>query len=207
MRRPLSAAALTSVVVAFSIGLSATAAQAATKTWTVTPGGAITGTAGTTTLQDNTANQTVTCTSSTATGSLKSGTDLKGKGIGTVTSLGFNSCSVDGVTLTVSTGTVAFPLNAKSFASGLTKGSVSGIHFSVSSSVCSFVVDGSSATADNGTLITRYRNSNHILRVIPQGSTLHIYDVSGCFGIINNGDAVSVSASYKVSPKEKITSP
>jgi hypothetical protein len=208
MRRSLSVATLGSIAVALTIGLSATASQAATAmTWTVTPGGAITGSAGTTTLKDTTASLTVTCTSSTATGMLKPGTGLKGAGIGTVTSLAFNSCSVDGITLSISTGTVAYPLNAKSFSAGVAGGSVTKIHFSVSSSVCSFTVDGTSGTADNGSVRTRYANSSQVLRIIPKHSTLHIYNVSGCFGLVNNGDAATVSTSYKVTPGQTITSP
>jgi len=208
MRRSLSAAALGSMAVALTIGLSATASQAATAmTWTVTPGGAITGSAGTTILKDTTAGLTVTCTSSSATGTLKSGTGLKGAGIGTVTSLAFNSCTVDGISLSISTGTVAYPLNAKSFTAGVTGGTVTGIHFTVSSSVCGFTVDGTSATANNGSVRTRYTNSSHVLKIIPKHSTLHIYNVSGCFGLVSNGDAASVSTSYTVTPAQTITSP
>jgi hypothetical protein len=205
MRRPLGATALTSLVAALSLGFSATAAQAATLTWTVAPGGAITGTAGTTTLKDNTAGLTVTCTSSGMTGSLKSGSGLKGAGIGSVTSIAFNNCSVDGVTLSVSTGTVAFPLNLKSYKSGVSSGKIAHIHFAVTSSVCSFVVDGTSATADNGAVRVKYGNKAHTLKVLPSGSTLHIYDVSGCFSLISNDDAASVSGAFVVSPAQKIT--
>jgi hypothetical protein len=205
MRRPLGAAAFTTLVAALSLGLSATAVQAATITWTVSPGGAITGSAGTTTLTDKTAGLTVTCTSSSTTGTLKSGSGLNGTGIGSVTSITFNDCSVDGITLTVATGTVSFPLNLKSYKSGVSSGKITHIHFAVSSSVCSFDVNGTSATANNGTVRVKYGNKAHTLKVLPTGGTLHIYDVSGCLGLINNGDAGQVSSAYTVSPAQKIT--
>lgn len=208
MRRSLGAAAFTSVVAALSLGLSATAAQAATITWTVTPGGAIAGSAGTTTLTDSTSGLKVICTSSSLAGSLKSGSGLKGKGIGRVTSIAFNNCTVDSLTLSVSTGTVAFPLNAKSYVSTsrVVRGSISGIHFAVSSSVCGFTVDGTSGTADNGTVKVSYANSSHALKILPKKSTLHIYNVTGCLGAVSSGDAVSISASYKITPAQTITS-
>jgi hypothetical protein len=205
MRRPLGAAALTSLVAALSLGFSATAVQAATLTWTVTPGGAITGAAGTTTLKDNTAGLTVTCTSSSTTGTLKSGSGLSGTGIGSVTSLTFNNCSVDGITLTVATGTVSYPLNLKSYKSGTSSGKIAKIHFSVTSSVCSFDINGTSATANNGSVRVKYGNKAHTLKVLPSGSTLHIYNVSGCLGLINNGDSGSVSGAFVISPAQKIT--
>jgi hypothetical protein len=36
---------------------------------------------------------------------------------------------------------------------------------------------------------------------------LHAYSVSGSAGLITNGDPVSLSACYTISPAQKITSP
>jgi hypothetical protein len=77
------------------IGLAAAPALAAV-TWTVKPGGAGTGTAGTTVVSDATAGQSVSCTSSVAKGTLKKGSGLAGAGIGTLTSLAFKGCNVSG---------------------------------------------------------------------------------------------------------------
>lgn len=86
---------------ALLIGVSAGPALAAV-TWTVTPGGSFTATAGTTTLTDTKTGNSLSCTSSNATGSLKSGSGLSGSHIGSVASISFNSCTGPlGITFTV----------------------------------------------------------------------------------------------------------
>src|SRR5713226_1328392 len=80
-------ALIMSAATASVIGLAAAPAFATAATWTVKPGGATTGSAGTTTVTDVTAGQSVTCTSSTAKGSFKKGSGLSGTGVGTLTSL------------------------------------------------------------------------------------------------------------------------
>lgn len=194
---------------ALTIGLGATSAWAASAaTWTVSPGGAITGKAGTTTLTDTTSNISLSCTSSKLTGSLKSGKGLPGKGLGTVTSVAFSKCTVLSMTISLSSGKVAWKLNASSYnsATGTTSGTISGMHLAVKSSLCSAVVDGTSATAHDGMVSVSYSNKTHVLKILPKGN-LHVYKVSGCGGAISNGDAGTVTGSYKVSPLQKITSP
>jgi hypothetical protein len=207
MRKPVGAL-LTVMSAAAVIGLGASTAMATTaaKTWTVSPGGAISGKAGTTTLKDTTKDVTLSCTSSTLTGTLKSGSGLSGTGLGSVTGVDFNNCSVDGETLSISSGTVAWSLNAASETkAGVVSGTISGIHISVSSSVCSLVIDGTSGTADNGTVKVTYTNSTHKLKILPTGGNLHVYDVDGCLGLVSDGDAGSISSSYTISPAQTIT--
>jgi len=43
--------------------------------------------------------------------------------------------------------------------------------------------------------------------VLAKGGNLHIYEVSGCFGLINSGDGSTYSAVNAVSPAQTITSP
>jgi hypothetical protein len=206
MRKPLSAALMTLAAAGLAIGLSTTSAFATTAaTWSVSPGGSTSGKAGTTTVKDTTSGLTVTCTSSTFTGSLKSGTGLAGAGIGTVTSLDFNNCSVDGETLSLSSGTVAWAVNAVSYKKGVTSGTVTGIHFSISSSICSAVIDGTSGSADNGMVKISYTNKTGVFKILAAGDDLHVYDVSGCLGLISDGDSGTISGSYKVTPKQTIT--
>ena len=209
MGKRIATALLSAGAVALTIGLSAPAAlAAAAATWTVSPGGAITGKAGTTTLTDTTSSISLSCTSSKLAGSLKSGKGLPGKGLGTVTSVAFNKCTVLSVTISLSSGKVAWKLNASSYnaRTGTTSGTISGMHLAVKSSVCSAVVDGTSATAHNGMVNISYSNKTHVLKILPKGN-LHVYKVSGCGGAISNGDAGTVTSSYKVSPLQKITSP
>jgi hypothetical protein len=209
MGRRVAATLFSAGAAALTIGLSATSAlAAAATTWTVSPGGAITGKAGTTALTDTTSKVSLSCTSSKLAGSLKSGKGLAGKGLGTVTSVAFNNCTVLTVTISLSSGKVAWKLNASSYnsATGTTSGTITGIHLAVKSSVCSAVVDGTAATARNGKVNVSYSNKTHVLKILPKGN-LHVYNVNGCGGLISNGDAGTITGSYKVSPLQKITSP
>jgi hypothetical protein len=208
MRKPISAALLTLSAGALALGLSATSAFAATAaTFNVSPGGSISGAAGTTTITDTTSGLAINCTTSTLTGSLKSGTKLKGAGIGTVTDVSFNNCTVDGFTLSISSGTVAWPLNAVSYnaKTGVTSGTITKIHISISSSECSLVIDGTSGTANDGKVKITYTNSTHKLAILNTGSVLHAYDVSGCLGAVSDGDTGTIKSSYTVTPAQTIT--
>jgi hypothetical protein len=209
MRKPVSAVLLTLTSAALAFGLTATSTFAATTraTWTVKPGGATTGTAGTTKVTDKTSGLTVTCTSSTFTGSFKSGSGLSGTGLGTITALNFTNCTVDGITLSLSSGPVTYSINGASYASGVAHGTISKIHFAISSSECSAVIDGTSGTAHNGKVKFTYTNKTGVLKIITTGSTLHVYNVNGCLGAISNGDAGNITGSYKSSPAQTITSP
>jgi hypothetical protein len=208
MRKRVGATLFTAGAAALAIGLGATTSFAATAiTWSVSPGGSISGSAGTTVLKDTTSGTTVTCSTSTMTGSLKSGKGLAGKGLGTVTSVAFNNCTVLGQTVSLASGTVAWKLNAASYTSGVTHGTISGIHLAISSSVCSAIIDGTGATAHNGKVKITYTNSTHKLKILAAGDNLHVYNVNGCLGVIANGDSGSITGSYAVSPAQKITSP
>lgn len=205
MRKPISAALLTLSAAAVALGLSTTSAFAATTTWSVSPGGSISGSAGTTTLTDTTSGLAITCKTSTLTGSLKSGTGLKGAGLGTVTNVAFNNCSVDGFTLSITSGAVKWPLNAVKYASGVTHGTITDIHVTVSSSACSLVIDGTSGTANDGKVAITYTNKTHKLAILPTGGNLKVYNVSGCLGAVSNGDSGTIKSSYGVTPAQTIT--
>lgn len=203
MRKPLSAALLTLASAGLAVGLSATSALAAT-TWSVSPGSTTSGKAGTTLVTDTTTGVTVTCASSTLAGTLKKGTGLAGAGIGKVTSLDFTKCTVDGFTLNLASGTVAWKLNATSYKSGVTSGTITGIHFAISSSACSAVIDGTGAAAHNGKVKITYTNGTGKLKVLAAGDNLHVYKVNGCLGAISDGDAGTISGTYTLTPKQTI---
>jgi hypothetical protein len=201
-----------SAALAGVLALSASSAIAATHTgvaatWTVKPGGAITAKAGKTTLTDKNTGSILTCTSSSGKGTVKKGSGLSGTGIGSITSLGFSNCTGP-LSLTFTVKTTHFPwhLNAKSFAGGITTGTITGIHATLSGPGCSATVDGTSATANNGSVTAKYSNSTGKLSTTGAGN-LHVYNVSGCAGLINNNDSTSFVGSYAVSPKQTITSP
>ncbi len=205
-------ALVTGVALAGMLALSASAAGAATNarvaaTWTVKPGGAITAKAGVTTLKDSSTGSTLTCKTSSGKGTVKKGSGLSGTNIGSITALSFNTCTGPlGLTFTVKTTHFPWHLNAKSFKSGVTTGSITGIHATLTGPSCSAVVDGTGATANNGMVTATYTNSTGKLATTGAGN-LHIYKVVGCAGLINSGDGTSFKGSYTVTPKQTITSP
>jgi hypothetical protein len=149
----------------------------------------------------------VTCTSSTAKGSFKTGSGLSGSGIGTITSLTVSGCSVLGMSISV-TITGKMPVNALSYNS--TKKTVSmsltKIHGSLSASGCSATIDGTGAAAHNGMVKAKYTDGTGKLKVLATGGNLHLYNVN-CFGVINTGDSVNFTTTYTLTPKQVITSP
>lgn len=202
-RRVLFTGAATAVAVGASVGV----ALAVAITFTISPGGAITAKAGKTTLTDTNTGSVLTCATSSSKGTLKKGSGVSGTNLGSITSLGFSNCTGP-LSLTFTVKTTHFPwhLNAKSFASGVTTGTISGIHATLSGPGCSATVDGTGATANNGTVTAKYSNGTGKLSTTGAGN-LHVYNVSGCAGLINSGDITSFVGSYAVSPKQTITSP
>ena len=81
-----------------------------------------------------------------------------------------------------------------------------GIHgkLSITSPVtCSAVINGTSATANNGTVKATFSNKTNTLKVLTTGSNLHLYNDT-C-PVTANSDAVNFTGSYKFSPKQTIT--
>ena len=199
--------------VALMIGASVAPALAATPTWTVKAGGNISAKSGTTVLTDTKTHTVLKCASSSTKATLKKGKKLSGAGIGSITSLSFTKCTGPfGLTFTVKSSASTkkpWKLNAVSYnkKTGVTSGTITGIHATLSGTGCSAVVDGSSAAKDNGSVKVTYTNKTHKLAVQAAGGTLHIYDVKGCLGLIGNGQASTFTGTYVVSPGQTITSP
>ena len=59
----------------------------------------------------------------------------------------------------------------------------------------------------NGKVKVTYTNSTGKLALLGPGGTLHAWAVSGCLGLINDGDPAQASGSLTVSPTQTITSP
>lgn len=207
MRRRLTIA-VGSAAAALALGISTTAAMATTaKTWTIKPGGKVTGTSSNTILKDTKTGTTLKCTSSKTTATLK-----KGKGqtnpLGKISSVTFSGCTgPGGIPITAKTSaSKAHPwnLNGTSYSGGVTHGSITGIKATISGTGCSASVAGTKASA-NGMVTGTYTNSTGILKV--SGGNLHIWNVKGCFSLIKSGDPSTFTGSYKISPKQTITSP
>ncbi|ROO86781.1 hypothetical protein EDD29_4361 [Actinocorallia herbida] len=193
------------VAAAAAAGVVCVGAPAFAATWTVTPGGAVTATAGTTTLKDVTSGATLTCTSSTTDATVQSGTGLSGTAIATITNVNFTSCKGPlGIKFNVVNNGVSYQLNAVSYASGVTTGTLDNVTATMSGLLCSASVGGTTATTP-GSVNGTYTNSTGVLAV--SGGNLHVWNVSGCFGLLHNGDAVTYTANYTLAPTLTITSP
>lgn len=209
---------LTSVALAVTLALAAgpalaaaPASAAAPKKWTISHGGAVTLAAKGFTLKDATAGFSLPCKASVAKAKLKAGKGLSGTAAGTVTAASTSGCSTDGFTIKIAAGHLPWHLNLVSYnaAKGVTGAVLTGMHLSLSVPAvgCTAVADGTAGNADNGSLAVTYTNKTHQLTTLKTGGKLHLYDVHGCLGLINNGDTVTISATYAVSPAQKITSP
>ena len=81
-------------------------AQAAT-TFTVSPGGAWSGTGSAASIRDAVSNQVTQCSGLAVAGSFKSGKGLSGTNIGALTSIALTGCAVHGVAVTITVHTSA----------------------------------------------------------------------------------------------------
>jgi hypothetical protein len=198
--------ALAASAAALTLGLGTTAAMAAPTTgWTVSPGGAATG-KGPAQVKDVTTGTVAKCTALTMKVTLKK-TATSGAKLGTITAGTFTGCTIGPIAVTVVASAFPWYLNATSYASGVTKGNITGIHLVATATDCSATLDGTSGTADNGKVLATYTNSTHKLALLATGGNLHDWDVSGCLGLENNGDPQDASGTLTVTPAQTITGP
>jgi hypothetical protein len=214
LKRPASIV-LTIAAVAAAAGLLAPAASAAPKkTWTITKGGAVTSATKSFAIADLTRKPSVSlpCKASTAKARLKSGKGLSGVGAGTITATSASGCAVAGFAITIKAGHLPWHLNLVSYNGrlGVTTGTLTGIHinFAVPAIGCTAIVDGTKATANNGSVVVTYTNKTAKLAILKAGTKLHLFNVAkACAGVVKNGDLIAIVATYSVTPKQKITSP
>jgi hypothetical protein len=189
-------------------------------TWTVDPGGAVTGTGDKTTLTDTKTKTDLTCKASAAMATLKKGAGQDGSGLGKITSLTFGTCTGPlNLTFEVKTNAsdaTPWLLNAKDYDAdtGVTTGTITGIHATLTGEDCAATVDGTDATKNNGEVEFTYSNKNaHLVIlpkapgvILPKGPGLKIYNVTGCLGLIHSGDRAVFDGIYSIKPAQKITS-
>ena len=191
---------------------AATAPAAATaKTWTVRPGGEIAAMSGKIILTDTPTGAMVSCGSSRMSGSLKPGSGLPGSGIGSFTTAVYSQCNGGPFGATVTARGLPWRLNLTSYdqRAGVARGTIS--HFKIGVVIvfaqCAAVIDGTSSTTPDGTVPVSYASKTGILKVLRTGGNLHWYHANGCAGIVNSGDAATLSTSYTISPRQVVTSP
>jgi hypothetical protein len=203
--RILVPAAAAAMAVAF--GASSAMATAATLTVKVTNGGSYTASSSKTVLTDN--GVSVTCTGSKTSGSIPTKTYTAKTSpvkVGTAAKLSFTGCTgpLGAVTVVVHSLPYSVSVDSKTNSAGQTDGIVGGVNTSVSMTGCSFNVTGSTPGF--------YTNSSHVLALTPtlpitplNTAQLTVSNVSGCAGLVNNGDHPTYTGSYKVSKAIKIT--
>jgi hypothetical protein len=210
MRTRLASLLLAAGTAALAIALSTPASSAIAATgWNVTPGGPFTGKqSGKVTIIDTVTKRTIVCATAAAAGRFKPGTGLPGTGIGTLRSLSLTDCATGrGLAFTVTASALPWSLNADKYiqAKTTTYGTLTGMHFALAATGCSATIDGTSATSDNGSVVIHIHNKPSKLKLEAAGGALHVYVGSGCTGVFRNGDAVSVSTAYLISPAQKVT--
>jgi hypothetical protein len=199
--------AIAAIVLAAVLG--ATSALAAT-TWTVRPGGSISLKSGMLVLTDTKTHSNIVCASSRFSGKLKTGSGLSGTRIGSITAGSFTTCNNSlGPTFILTLTDLPWQVNFASYnaTKGMVTGSFRHIQIKLAGPSCAAVIDGTSSTASDGIVEFTYTNSSAVLKPLATGGNLHFYNVSGCFGLFINGDPVTLSATFTVSPKQAITSP
>lgn len=211
MRTRLGAFLLAAGTAVLTIAFSAASSASTAAGWSVSPGGSFTGKqSGKVMVTDTVTTKSVVCATTAAAGRFKSGTGLPGAGIGSLRSLSLTGCAtVSGRAFTVSAGALPWSLNAVKYipAKATTYGTLTGIHLALAATGCKATIDGTGATSDNGSVVIHIHNSPSKLKLEAAGGTLHVYVASGCTGLFKNGDAVTLSSAYLLSPAQTITGP
>jgi len=174
--------------------------------WTITPGGAVTGSASNPTLKDTKTGTVLTCTTSTTAATLKKGSGQTNP-IGSIKSIAFKTCTGPlGLSFTVKVSKLPYKLKGLSYnaSTGVSKVTITGVFATISGSGCTAKVAGTSATT-GGQASGTYTNSTGILTSSDPVNTLHIWNVSGCFGLIASGDPAEFTVGYAIGPKQTIT--
>ena len=209
MRTRLSSLLLAAGTAALAIALSTPSSSAVTVPgWSVSPGGSFTGKqSGKVTITDTVTKHSIVCATAAAAGRFRSGTGLPGAGIGTLRSLSLTDCATGrGLAFTVTAGALPWSLNADKYipAKTTTYGTLTKMHLTLAATGCSATIDGTSATSDNGSVVIHIHNNPSKLKLEAADGTLHVYVGSGCT-MFRNGDAVTLSSAYLLSPTQKVT--
>jgi hypothetical protein len=178
---------------------SAPAVQPKPGTWSVTPINTDLGdgSVGPAVLTDTTTGGKIKCAGGDGDIDVKGGMGLTG----TLAEVAFQigRCTLsDGTAVTVTANAGPWAMIGTSFYFrpnlGVTTGEWTGVDLSFSGTSCSGSLDGTAAGADDGVLQYQHYNNPGFLILRKLGSNLNAYDVSGCAGLFNSGDPVSVVA-------------
>jgi hypothetical protein len=188
------------------IGLTAGPALAAA-IWTIKPGGAVTFGLATAIIKDTTTANRITCSRGNLTGTLKPGSGLTGASAGSITGGALSNCFGPGpLDWKITLPGLPWHINLLSYdrSTELVHGTISHMRISAAGSACAFVIDGTKGGASDGKVRFTYSDRTH--QVKTSGGNLHIFNVTGCGGLVANGDPASLTASFTLAPAQSITS-
>lgn len=167
-----------------ALGMTVSSASAGVQApWTVTPSGPYSATASSPTLSVPLA--TLICTSSTATGSLTSGTAPV---IGTIGTITFTGCNLAGLSFTVTMNVTPWTINGLSKSGDIVTGNVSNVSAKISGIGCTATFA--------GTVNGSYNNTTWILGLNGTGTLKAT--AANCLGLINVNDAAAFTGNYLV---------
>lgn len=209
MRPRIGGLALAGAAVLAMAPGAVSAATATATTWTVRPGGAITAKAGKNLVKDATTGSVLTCQSAHMSGTLQAGSGLHGAAIGSISTATYNCVMPIGPPFTVTARGLPWHLNLASYdaATGVSRGTISHLELVLTGPGCRAVANGTGGGTADGVAAVSYANSTARLTFHPAGGNLHWYHVTGCAGLLGDGDRATLSAAYAVSPAQTITSP
>jgi hypothetical protein len=209
MRARIGGLALAGVAAMAMSPAAVPSAAATATTWTVRPSGAITATAGKTTLKDTTTDLIENCKSSRMSGTLKGGSGLHGTGIGSISTAAYNCPSPIVPPFRLTARGLPWHLNLVSYdaGTGVSRGTISHLELALTGPGCSAVVNGTSGATADGVVAVSYAGKTGKLTIHAAGGNLHWYHVSGCAGLVGDGHPATLSAAHALSPRQMITSP
>jgi hypothetical protein len=207
MRKPNRALLISAGVTALALGLTVTAARAASAgpspaasvtRWSVSSGVQFDEpeNVGPTVLTDRSTGGKISCASVVSGMRHSSGMGLTGTLVSFI-DMSIAECKLpDGTSVTVTPVKLPWTLTGGRFDPsrnlGVTTGRVHHVSLSFTSSSCSGVLDGTAAGANDGAVTYQFYNNPHWFIDRTWGDTLHAYNINGCSGIFSNGDRVSM---------------
>lgn len=215
MRKIIRTALTAGAVAATAAALTAAPASAAPATWTVTPGGNISGVNTQPLRALNTSKGVAAvCPVSTATGTLQSGSGLSGTGIASLTGVNASGCvTTGGLATTITATNLPWQFNAASYnaGTGVTTGTLTGVKATaVIGNPAQCTVTVGAAGGGGGTIAGTYTNSTDRLSV--SGSNLVVLTATGagCGSLASPGDSITLGGQYGLAganANQTITSP
>jgi hypothetical protein len=210
MKKHVGRTLLAAAAAVVALMLGAAAALAATLTVAVggaNSNGAVSATSGTVTLKDTRNGDTVTCTSSTVSGTVK---DEKTTGtapvkVGTIGKTTFKSCTwIAGETLAITQKGTWNLVVTQATKGGVTAGGVTNVSFTWSATACTATMTGSMA----GTFTNPSGSKKPVLTLSPSASNPEKFALkiasANCLGILQAGDGFQVTVSYTVTNPAKL---